>query len=96
MFINTLTRDTPKALQITVITLIGGALYIFLQSWVKKLLQWPWIKPTTLDLGSQYGAYNLSAIGYQIGIWKLTCFKNFNFCESWIQYFNKWNRANSS
>jgi len=48
-------------MQITV-TLTESALLIFLQSVVKKLLAWqPGIEPTTLDLSSQSGAYDLSA-----------------------------------
>jgi len=42
-------------------TLIQGALEIFLQSCVAKLLAWLVIEPMTFDLGSQSGAYDLSA-----------------------------------
>jgi len=42
----------------TTITLAEGAVLIFLQSEVEKLLAWPSIEPTTLDLD----AYDQSAI----------------------------------
>jgi len=35
---------------------------VFLQFGVEKLLVWPDIEPTTLDLRSQPGAYDLSAM----------------------------------
>jgi len=60
---NTFKRVPP--LQIT-ITLTKSDLVIFLQSWVEKLLHGqPGIKPTTLDLNSQAGAYGLSATATQ-------------------------------
>jgi len=43
------------------ITLNESALLIFLQSGVEKLLTWPGIEPTTLDLGSQSSGYGHSA-----------------------------------
>jgi len=51
------------SLQIT-ITLIERTMLIFLQSGVKKLLAWAasGIESTTLDLSSQSGAYDLSAM----------------------------------
>jgi len=42
------------------ITLTYGALLIFFQSEVKKLLVWLAIEPTTLDLGSKSGVVDLS------------------------------------
>jgi len=45
----------------------GGTLLIFLQSVVEKLHAWPGIKPTTLDLGSQSVAFDLSATATRMG-----------------------------
>jgi len=49
-----------KLLQVTN-TLTQSALFIFLQSGDEKLLPWLVIEPTTLNLGSQSGAHDLSA-----------------------------------
>jgi len=50
----------PESLQIS-ITLAEGALLIFSQYGVEKLLAWPGIEPTPLDLSSQSGVYDLAA-----------------------------------
>jgi len=50
-----------RSLQIT-ISLTQGTVLILLKYRVEKLLAWLWIEPTTLDLGSQSGPCDLSAI----------------------------------
>jgi len=45
-----------------IITLTEDAYLIFLQSGVEKLLAWPKIEPIIINLLSQSGAYDLSAM----------------------------------